>query len=233
MAKGKAAAKAPREPKTLVVATTKGGAGKTTSVVSLGDYWRRQGLRVATVDMDPNRKLTGWLAKEDGGERFVGMSVSQATDVTMESVVEALKAENDIVILDLAGLLSREMLRSFGLADAVLIPSGSSYGDIEEVNRTAADVTSVETAIRERVPDYRLPHAALLSRVNKQTTTFAAAKAQLEVFGIPVLENVLVQRVAYETAWWHQESPLDIGGKAVKDDVAAVATEILERLGIG
>lgn len=219
--------------KVLSVANTKGGAGKTTTTVALADFWRRRGRRVAAVDLDPNRKLTGWLIDDEGRPRLEGVAVEAADRAGMRPAVTRLRAENDIILLDLAGVQSAEMLVAFGLSDAVLIPTGSSYGDIEEVRRTATDLVTYRDGFRDKKPDYDLPFAALLTRVDKRRGTYAAAQAQLVEFGVPLLEASLTQRVAYETAWWHLTSPLETGGKPVIDDVADVAAEILSRLGVG
>ena len=44
----------------LTVASTKGGAGKTTIVMALAGTLAAEGLRVAVVDADPNRAYASW-----------------------------------------------------------------------------------------------------------------------------------------------------------------------------
>jgi len=50
---------------TIVVASPKGGAGKSTTAVLLGTELARGGVPVTMLDCDPNQSLTIWADRAD------------------------------------------------------------------------------------------------------------------------------------------------------------------------
>ena len=102
-------------------ATSKGGAGKTTSAIVLGTELA-EGTQVIMIDADPAKRLTRWstlamLPKSlrvitSQGERFIQDEISDA------------QSKATFVLIDLEGSASR--LTSFAIAesDLVVIPSG-------------------------------------------------------------------------------------------------------------
>lgn len=49
---------------TVLVASSKGGCGKSTLVTQLADYWAQKGQHVVIVDADRRRSILRWLARE-------------------------------------------------------------------------------------------------------------------------------------------------------------------------
>lgn len=212
----------------LSVASTKGGVSKTTLVAALADWWRREGRRVACLDMDPNKNLLSWIGEAD----LPGLTVRPVTeDDVFDEAAEAAN-EADIVIVDVAGVLSRGMLLAFGASDAVLIPAGTSYGDIFEAGRTQAQVKNAIKAARKHNPSADIRHAVVLTKVNRRAAVTQASRQQLAEFDIPVLEHDLPVRTAYQQAWFRSCSPLDVGDASVAVDIQAIAADIGEHLGI-
>jgi chromosome partitioning protein len=212
----------------LSVASTKGGVSKTTLVVSLADWWRRQGRRVTCLDMDPNKNLLSWIGEAD----LPGLTVRPVTeDDVFDDATDAAQTA-DIVIIDVAGVLSRGMLLAFGASDAVLIPSGTSYGDIFEAGRTQAQVRNAIKAARKHNPEANILHAVALTKVNRRAAVTQASRQQLAEFEIPVLDSDLPTRTAYQQAWFRSCSPMDVGDPSVLADIETIAHDIGERLGI-
>uniref|UniRef100_UPI0025C622EA ParA family protein n=1 Tax=Marivita sp. TaxID=2003365 RepID=UPI0025C622EA len=50
---------------TIVIASPKGGAGKSTTAVLLGTELAHEGVPVTMLDCDPNRSLTLWASQSD------------------------------------------------------------------------------------------------------------------------------------------------------------------------
>lgn len=73
--------------KTYALLNQKGGTGKTTSVVSLGAVWARQGRSVLAVDLDPQASLSRWLSRP---ARLCADYMRGEVDVTEAAVATAV-----------------------------------------------------------------------------------------------------------------------------------------------
>ncbi|MBX2826102.1 MAG: ParA family protein, partial [Gammaproteobacteria bacterium] len=105
---------------TIVVASPKGGAGKSTTSVLLGTELARGGVDVTMLDCDPNRSLTLWAERAELPDRITVQS-----DVAEGSIVRTIKAfdaDGQVVIVDLEGVASRLVSRAISQADLVLTP---------------------------------------------------------------------------------------------------------------
>lgn len=147
-------------------ASSKGGAGKTTSSIILGTELA-EGASVIMIDADPAQRLRRWstlapLPKNlqvlsSGGERSIQAEIDEA------------RQKAAFVLIDLEGSASR--LTSFAISesDLVLIPSGEEQQDAD-----AAIDTLAEIAMESRARRRSIPAAILLAR------TSAAVKSRLE-----------------------------------------------------
>ena len=105
---------------TIVVASPKGGAGKSTTAVLLGTELAHENVPVTMLDCDPNRSLTLWASQSD-----VPAGITVLSDITEAEIVRTIKAhDNDgqVVIVDLEGVASRLVSRAISQADLVLTP---------------------------------------------------------------------------------------------------------------
>ena len=147
-------------------ATSKGGAGKTTSTIVLGTELA-EGTEVIMIDADPAKRLTRWSSLAplppsvkvvtSQGERFIQDEISDA------------QREATFVLIDLEGSASR--LTSFAIAesDLVIIPSGEEQQDADAAIETLAEI-EMEGRARRRA----ISSAILFAR------TSAAVKSKLE-----------------------------------------------------
>jgi chromosome partitioning protein len=201
----------------IAIATTKGGSGKTTLTACLADWWRRQGHRVACLDTDPNRNLMSWI----GGGNLIGITCSAVNEDDVIDAANTAQQEVDVVIIDVAGVLARGLLYAVGTSDAVIIPCRSTKGDVIETGRTQQTVISAGKLARRDIP-----HAAVLTQVNRRAQVTAHTRAQLEVLGIPTLEADLAHRTAYQAAWYQGVTPLELGDNAATTEIGAIAAAV-------
>ena len=134
--------------KVLTVASTKGGAGKTTIVMALSGMLAVEGLRVTVVDADPNRAYVSWAS-----EAYEGPPVevrAEADEARLAEAIDALTPVTDLVLVDTAGFGNRAALLAIAAADAVLVPSTPSRADVEQ---TAKPCSSLRVPlVRRAVP---------------------------------------------------------------------------------
>src|SRR4051812_38466491 len=94
--------------KVLSVASTKGGAGKTTIVMALAGSLAAEGLRVAVVDADPTRAFVSWAeAVYEGAPITVR---AEADETRLAEAIDELAEIADLVIVDTAGFGNRAAL---------------------------------------------------------------------------------------------------------------------------
>jgi|TARA_Y100001951_G_scaffold98413_1_gene99191 chromosome partitioning protein len=147
-------------------ATSKGGAGKTTSTIVLGTELA-EGTQVIMIDADPAKRLTRWSTLTKLPENIHVIS-SQGERFIQDEISDAQK-KAAFVLIDLEGSASR--LTSFAIAesDLVVIPSGEEQQDADAAIETLAEI-EMEGRARRRT----IPAAILFAR------TAAAVKSKLE-----------------------------------------------------
>lgn len=115
--------------KTILVASSKGGVGKTTIATHLAANAALAGRRTVLVDADPQRSSTRWAEKRAGLDSAVlPMDGSQAARGWQREVPE----DADYVVVDAAaGAMAHELMPYLERADAVVVPVLPSTLDIE------------------------------------------------------------------------------------------------------
>jgi chromosome partitioning protein len=126
----------PRLPKVLVCSSGKGGSGKTCLTRNLAVFAAHAGLRVATIDLDPQRGLTNWYAvRPDEAVSIPNVAVPLAKLQEAMRQAEAIR-DLDLVVIDTppgVDAAPAEMRQLLLLADFVLVPTGQGAGDLRSV----------------------------------------------------------------------------------------------------
>lgn len=114
--------------KTVLVASSKGGAGKTTIATHLAAQSALDGLRTALVDADPQASSTRWAQKRAGLDSAV-----LAIDGTRRKAWrKQVPDDTQRVIVDgAAGAMADELDPFLETVDAVIVPIVPSTFDIE------------------------------------------------------------------------------------------------------
>ncbi|NJM50202.1 MAG: ParA family protein [Sphingomonadales bacterium] len=105
---------------TIVIASPKGGTGKSTVAVILATEMALLDIPVTILDTDPNLSVTRWAnaAKLPNGIQVIG-------DITESNIIKMIReheGDGKIVIVDPEGIASRKMSRAITQADLVITP---------------------------------------------------------------------------------------------------------------
>lgn len=178
---------------TIVFASPKGGAGKSTSAVILATELAGKGAHVTIIDADPNKPVSRW-AKRPGRPD----TLSVIADVTEESIIdhidEAAQA-SAFVIVDLEGTASMMVGYAMSRADLVIIPSQGSQLDAVEAVKAVKLVRNMEKARGGQ----RIPAAILFTRTSAaiRPRTLQAIEAEFTDSGVPTFKTTMNERDAF------------------------------------
>ena len=114
--------------KTVLVATSKGGAGKTTIATHLAAHSALDGLRTTLVDADPQASSTRWAQKRAG----LDAAVLAVDGTRRKGWRKHVPDDSQRVIVDgAAGAMAEELDPFLETVDAVIVPVVPSTFDIE------------------------------------------------------------------------------------------------------
>ncbi len=172
----------------LVVASSKGGPGKTTLCQILAGTLA-QSIRLVVLDADPTQALSRWVANAYEGP---AIETHAEPDETRLAHLIAAKAESaDLVLVDTAGFGNRAATVAMTSADAVLVPSLAGEADVTEAEKTVRLIEGLARAARRDIP-VRI----MFNRVRK-TTLARHAAAEVKAAGLLCMEASLSDLVAY------------------------------------
>jgi chromosome partitioning protein len=241
---------------TITVLSQKGGTGKTTTVRTLTDAYRRAGLGVLCVDLDPQGNLSDYFdVPADASPTVADVLAGQAraTDAIHEDVLPAnlglaeaevilagkmgreltlkralrdVKRRYDLVIVDCPPSLGLLTVNALVAADHALISSEAEYFSLQGVEQ-ALEV--VELAKESLHPDLDWLGVVLNIADMRLIHSREALKSLQERFGDKVFDSVIRRSVRYAESAERGVSILDYAPD-LGADYQALAAEVLEHL---
>ena len=200
---------------TIVIASPKGGAGKSTAAVILGTELARAGARVTMLDCDPNRSMSLWAGRAAPPPR-----VAVAADVTEGAIVRTIRdhdRDGAVVVVDLEGVASRLVSRAISQADLVLTPMRATTLDATIGVRALGLVAEEEEALGRTIP-----HAVVFTMTRAiRSKQHTAIERSLRGQGVDVVEPALMERAAYSALF---EFGGDLGTIPAQGNMAAART---------
>lgn len=175
----------------IVMASPKGGVGKSTCAVLLASEFARMGAEVTVLDCDPNKSLTRWASH--GTPKGVTL-LSEIGRAEIVSTIRGADGDGRIVVVDLEGVASQLVSRAISQADLVIVPMQPTALDAEIGSEALALVREEEEALGRKIRHAVVltkTSAAVKSRVQKEL------EEQLRGAGIDVIEPSLVARAAF------------------------------------
>ena len=193
------------------MATTKGGAGKTTVAQMIIGAVHQLGYSIGVVDTDENQTLSNWL----------NTTSSMAVDcrvVLEESKVadqaQKLSRKHDLVIIDTPGAQSQATVFAIGCADLVIVPLQLSKADVVQAQRTHRLVESTSDMAGRKIPS-RL----LLTDYTPKTKIAKKVRRRIDELGLPAFKTRFHHLVAFKE--------LTFTGKVPKKGTAGAQGQLL------
>lgn len=215
-------------PHVIVLATGKGGAGKSTLARALAAHWMTARHKPALVDADPQASIAS-LHNPDGPMKSITLIADPEVQTVRQTIVD-LKTKHRPVIVDTAGFRNQTTIMAAISADLVLIPLKAGAEDFREAVAMYDLVQELNnTPEREGRPITAL---MVLTMTTPGTVIARHVRSELEKGGYPILTAEVAQRVAYPEMALRGLSPSVVEpDSAAARDIAQLAAEISKRAG--
>jgi chromosome partitioning protein len=241
---------------TIAVLSQKGGTGKTTTVRTLADVFRRVDLDVLAVDLDPQGNLSDYFDVDPEASPTIGdvlagrapaseavhdaiipanLSLAEAElllagkmgrELTLKRALKPLKDRYDLIILDCPPSLGLLTVNALVAADHALLSTEAQYFALQGVEQALEVIELARDALN---PD--LDWLGVLFNIADMRTRHSrdAFSTLREHVGEKLFEPTVRQSIAYAEAAERGISILD-HRPDLGADYLAVADEVLVRL---
>lgn len=161
----------------ILIASRKGGCGKTTLVSNLAACWAQKGKRTVVLDADRQASSFHWCARRP--ETVPGVL---AIDATRRGALERIPGDAERVLIDTPAGSDADSLAAFlEAADAVLVPVLPSPIDLEATAPFLAELAAVP-----RIKRGKLPVALVGNRLKPWTRASQDALESLRAMPFPL-----------------------------------------------
>lgn len=167
--------------RTILVASSKGGAGKSTVATNLAAHYAVGGKATAILDADRQQSSTHWCQKRAGLDSAV-----LPLDGCKRNWQNHLPSGIDILVVDApAGAMAKELDDYLAIANAVVVPVLPSMIDLEA---TVPFLNSLAT--HTRVRKGKLPVGIVANRLKPWTSNSQQALEQLKAWPYPLVAQL-------------------------------------------
>jgi chromosome partitioning protein len=244
---------------TIAVLSQKGGTGKTTAVRTLADVFRRVGLDVLAVDLDPQGNLSDYFDVPADADPTVAdvlagqakaadavhndvlpanlglaeseliLSGKMGREMTLRRALRDLKRRYDVILVDCPPSLGLLTVNAVVAADYALVSTEAQYFSLQGVEQ-ALEV--IELAKENLHPDLEWL-GVVMNIADLRTIHSREALAQLkERFREKLFNSVIRASIRYAESAERGVSILDYRAE-LGADYLALAEEVLDRIGMG
>ena len=216
----------------IVMCSTKGGVGKSTTALVLAQVFAAAGSSVTLIDADPNQPLATWQS------RFIDSVPKNLTviaNVNEESIVteiDSAATRDPFVIVDLEGSANVTASYAISRADLVLIPMRGKQLDADQAGRVVSLIERECKVFRRQIP-YRVMFSMMSALQSREQRHI---RDGLESKGIPILRAAMVERAAFSAIFQIGGTIFDLtkddvsNPEAAQRDAQALATAVVETL---
>lgn len=178
---------------TIVFASPKGGAGKSTSAVLLATELALKGAAVTIIDADPNKPVSKW-AKREGRPG----NLTVITDISEKTIIDEIETaaqRTPFVIVDLEGTASMMVAYAISRADIVIVPTQGSQLDADEAGKAIRLIWQQQKAFSRTIP-----YAILFTRTSPaiKPRTLRDIQDQFQKHGVRAFQVHIHERDAYK-----------------------------------
>lgn len=212
----------------ISIVSPKGGAGKSTLVITIATMLAKLNADVCIVDADPQQTASRWYygssAEDDIKTHHKIAVIKNVSEDDFYSVVRDAANKHRIVIIDTSGRANLTMSRAILAADLVLIPTKPSTVDIEAAIHALKLIKNEELGAKREIP-----HAIILTEMpatdNFVTPVTREFINEVKKADIHLMQVQLVKREAYRQMFYYRVGVDELPDKP--DNVTKVVNNAL------
>jgi chromosome partitioning protein len=244
---------------TITVLSQKGGTGKTTTVRTLTDVFRRVGLSVLAVDLDPQGNLSDYLDVDPDAAPTIGDVLSgrakladaihggivpanlglaeaelvlggkMGRELTLKKALRDVKASFDVILIDCPPALGLLTVNALVASEYALLSAEAQYFAMQGVEQ-ALEV--IELARESLNPELQWLGVILNIADMRTRHSREAFESLREHYGEKLFDTTIRSSIAYAESAERAVSILEYRPD-LGADYLNVADELLRRLGLG
>lgn len=173
----------------IAISSSKGGCGKTTTAINLGAAFASEGLKVCTIDCDPQGSLNDWAGVR-ADDLPMPFTVVSAPRKTISRDIKGIQGDSELTIIDCPPRSSAIATSAMAISDVVLIPVTGSSFDLWAAENTLEDIELV----RQIKPDLQV--FLFHSRAVVGSSITSEMNAPLKDLDAKLLKSVIHSRVS-------------------------------------
>src|SRR5213082_444775 len=245
-------------PATISVLSQKGGTGKTTAVRTLTDIFRRVGLSVLAVDLDPQGNLSDYLDVDPDASPTIGdvltgrakardavhggiipanLGLAEAElmlggkmgrELSLKKALRELRGDYDLILIDCPPALGLLTVNALVAADYALLSAEAQYFALQGVEQALEVIELTRDSLN---PD--LVWIGIVLNIADMRTRHSreAFDSLRQHFGEKLIPTVVRASIAYAESAERAQSILDYRPDLAVDYLR-VGDELLRRLGL-
>jgi len=208
----------------LLVASNKGGSGKTTISCNLAVALAKKGADVCLLDADRQGSAAKWCHEREASEITPQITVVQKYD-NISKTVRALAEKYEHLIVDVAGRNSKEMITAAAVSDVLLAPSQCSQLDMDTLEELDIQIDRVRDLNEYlKVYVYQTMSSTNPKVVAKERLEFEQYVAEYE--SMTALKSIGCYRKVYRDVFAEGLSVLESDNDAAIKEILNLAEEI-------
>lgn len=208
----------------ILIGSNKGGCGKSTTITNLAIAFAQDKKDVLVLDADRQSTASRWSGDREYYKVQPYIQVLQKYDNVQQSLNQ-LKDKYDVILVDVAGRNSREMLSSMVACDLLICPLQCSQPDLDTLSELKDQVIQAsDFNPKLKTYIYQTMASTNLKVKEKERNDFKEYINQFENFKL--LNSVNYFRKVYKDAISEGKSVLEFNNDDAIDEVKMLYKEV-------
>lgn len=208
----------------ILIGSNKGGCGKSTTVINLAHAFKKEGKEVLIIDADKQSTTSRWGNDRENNKHQPNITIIKKYD-NLKPALDEIKKKYDIILIDVAGRNSREMITAMLSADLLICPLQCSQPDLDTLNELHSQVKGAKDFNKKlKTYIYHTLASTNLKVRDKERNDFKTYIAQFNDF--QTLNSISYFRKAYKDAISEGKTILELNNREANNELKELHKEI-------